>query len=113
MYTVTTKKKVSNMQREEIERRITEKEYLTLMMSSDTHLKQVKKTRYLLTYDNRYYEIDVYPFSNNRAICEIELADENEEVKLPPFIKIVKEVTGDKKFSNFSLAGEIPEELLI
>lgn len=113
VYTVTTKKKVSNMQREEIERRITEKEYLTLMMSSDTHLKQVKKTRYLLTYDNRYYEIDVYPFSNNRAICEIELADENEEVKLPPFIKIVKEVTGDKKFSNFSLASEIPEELLI
>ena len=113
VYTVTTKRKVSDIQREEVERRITEREYLTLMMSSDTQLKQVKKTRYLLTYDNRYYEIDVYPFSKNRAICEIELADENEKVELPPFIKIIREVTDDKKFSNFALASDIPEDLLV
>lgn len=112
VYTVTTKKKVSAMQREEVERRITEKEYLTLMMSSDINLKQVKKVRYLLTYDNRYYEIDVYPFSKNRAICEIELADENETVKLPPFIKIIKEVTGNKAYSNYVLASKVPDDLM-
>ncbi|MBE5738685.1 MAG: hypothetical protein E7354_03055 [Clostridiales bacterium] len=112
VYTVTSKKKISAMQREEVERRITEKEYLTLMMSSDFHLKQVKKTRYLLTYDNRYYEIDVYPFSKKKAICEIELSDKNEEVSLPPFIKIIKEVTGDKAYSNYAFASSIPEDML-
>jgi CYTH domain-containing protein len=62
-------------------------------------------------YNNKYFEIDIYPFAQNRAICEIELLSEDEKFDFPPFINIVKEVTDDKRFSNYSFAKTIPDEM--
>ena len=39
------------------------------------------------------------------------LTNENEKFKLPSFIKLIREVTTDKQFSNRSLAEKIPFEL--
>ena len=33
--------------------------------------KQIRKTRYCLTYESQYFEIDIYPFWNDKAIVEI------------------------------------------
>ena len=51
-----------------------------------------------------YFEIDVYPFWNDKAIAEIELSDENAEIVFPKQIKVIKEVTDDDSFKNASLA---------
>ena len=37
---------------------------------------------------------------------EIELEDMDDTVELPPFLKVVKEVTKDKRFSNYFLASK-------
>ncbi len=113
IFTLTVKKMLSNLTRIETEKRITEREYLNLLNKTDTSLHQVKKSRYCVMENNRYYEIDIYPFSKKSAICEIELNDENEQINLPPYIKLKREVTDDKRFSNHSIAKEIPPELLI
>lgn len=112
IYTLTSKKKVKSATRQETEMRIPQKEYLTLLNNADINLHQIKKTRYCLMDNNKYYEIDIYPFSNATAICEIELTDEVEEFKLPDFIQPIKEVTNDKKYTNYSLAKKIPTDLL-
>lgn len=104
VYFLTTKRKLCGIKRMEIERRLTKEEYLTLLMDADTSKRQIRKTRYCLTYGSRYFEIDVYPFWSDRAIMEIELADENEKVDFPEFIKVVKEVTDDDSYKNASLA---------
>lgn len=104
VYFLTTKRKLCGMKRVEIERRLTKEEYLTLLMDADTSKRQIRKNRYCLTYGSRYFEIDVYPFWSDRAIMEIELADENEKVDFPEFIKVIKEVTGDESYKNSSLA---------
>ena len=65
---------------------------------------EIRKTRYCLTYENQYFEIDVYPFWNDKAIVEIELSDENTEVVFPEQIKVIKEVTDDEAYKNASLA---------
>lgn len=104
VYFLTTKRKLCGIKRVEIERRLTKEEYLTLLMDADTSKRQIRKTRYCLTYGSRYFEIDVYPFWSDRAIMEIELADENEKVDFPEFIKVVKEVTDDDSYKNASLA---------
>ena len=62
-------------------------------------------------HNNKYFEIDVYPFAKNKAICEIELLTEDEKFEFPSFIKVIKEVTDDKTFSNYSFAKSIPEEM--
>lgn len=104
VYFLTTKRKVTDVKRVEIERRLSKDEYLTLLMDADTSKKQIRKTRYCLTYKNQYFEIDVYPFWNDKAIMELELADEKAEIEYPDFIRVIKEVTDDDSYKNSSLA---------
>lgn len=104
IYYKTVKKKISDLKRIEIEKRLSQSEYLSLLMEADTSKRQIRKNRYCLTYDNQYFEIDIYPFWDNQAIAEIELSDENAEVHFPDEIKIIKEVTDDENYKNASLA---------
>lgn len=104
IYYKTIKKKVSEIKRVEVEKRLSQSEYLTLLMEADTTKRQIRKTRYCLTYKGQYFEIDVYPFWNDKAIAEIELSDENAEIVFPKHIKIIKEVTEDELYKNASLA---------
>ena len=46
----------------------------------------------------------VYPFWDSQAIVEIELNDENEEIRFPAELKVIREVTEDDGFKNASLA---------
>ena len=104
VYYKTVKRSISGLKRVEIERRLSKEEYLTLLMEADTSRRQIRKTRYCLTYDNQYFEIDVYPFWQDRAIVEIELSDENAEIRFPKQLKIKAEVTDDETYKNASLA---------
>ena len=104
IYFQTIKRKVSDVKRVEIERRLSQAEYLKLLMEADTTKRQIRKTRYCLTYENQYFEIDVYPFWNDKAIAEIELSDENADIVFPKQIKVIKEVTDDDAYKNASLA---------
>ena len=90
--------------RVEIERRLTEKEYLSLLMQADTTRHSIRKDRYCLADGSQYFEIDVYPFWNDVAIMEIELSKPDEEIRFPEEVEIIKEVTGDVKYSNYELA---------
>lgn len=104
VYFQTTKRKLSPLKRVEIERRLSENEYIRLLMNADTTRRQIRKDRYCLTYENQYFEIDVYPFWNDKAIAEIELSDEAAPITFPKQIKVIKEVTDDESYKNASLA---------
>ncbi len=104
VYFKTVKRRVSDLKRVEIESRLSESEYLTLLMEADTAKRQIRKTRYCLTYENQYFEIDVYPFWDDKAIVEIELCNENTEIVFPKQLEVIKEVTDDENYKNASLA---------
>ncbi len=104
IYFQTIKKNVSSMKRVEIESRLSQEEYIKLLMEADTTKRQIRKTRYCLTHENQYFEIDVYPFWSDKAIVEIELSDENAPIVFPEQIKVIKEVTDDDSYKNASLA---------
>jgi CYTH domain-containing protein len=104
IYYLTTKKPVSDVKRIEIERRLSKDEYLRLLMDADPDRRPIRKTRYCLTHENQYFEIDVYPFWKDQAIAEIELRDENLPVYFPEQLKIRREVTGEEAFKNAALA---------
>ncbi len=104
IYFKTIKKKMSGLKRVEIENRLSKEEYLTLLMDADTTKRQIRKTRYCLTYNGQYFEIDIYPFWKDKAIAEIELRDENAVIDFPKQIKVLKEVTEDEAYKNASLA---------
>ena len=104
VYYLTSKKTLTDMKRVEIERRLTQEEYLSLFLDADTTRRQIRKTRYCLSENDLYYEIDVYPFWQDKAIAEIELSDENAEITFPDLIKVIKEVTDDPNYKNAALA---------
>ncbi len=103
-YYETVKKSISGLKRVEVERRLTEKEYLRLLMDADPGRRTIRKTRYCLMYEGQYFEIDIYPFWSNQAICEIELSDEQASINLPAELKVIREVTDDPAYRNSALA---------
>lgn len=104
IYYKTIKKKISDIKRLELEKRLTKEEYLDLLMNADPDYRQIRKTRYCLTYDKLYYEIDIFPFWKDKAMMEIELNSEDDKISIPPFIKVIDEVTDDENYKNKSLA---------
>ena len=112
VYYLTEKREITGLKRIETERRLTQDEYLELLMQADNKLHTIHKTRYCLSDHNQYFEIDIYPEWDKQAIMEIELRDEDQEVQLPDFIKVIKEVTDDKAYKNYQMAKEMPKMLV-
>lgn len=104
LYYETHKKNITGLKRIEVERRLTKDEYLERLMQTDPTRRPIRKDRYCLTDGNQYFEIDIYPFWNDKAIMEIELSDPNEEIRFPEMIRVIKEVTEDAAYKNYNLA---------
>ena len=104
VYFKTTKRTVTGLKRIEVESRLTKDEYLENLMDADTSKRPIRKDRYCLSEGNRYFEIDVYPFWQDKAIMEIELSKPDDEIIFPDYINVIKEVTDDISYKNASLA---------
>ena len=104
IYTQTIKKIIAGAEHVENERRLSEREYLRLLMKADTDKRQIRKDRYCLTYENQYFEIDVYPLWDDQAIVDLELTDKEATIHFPEEIKVIKEVTDDIAYRNSTLA---------
>ena len=104
IYFKTRKKKVSDLKRVEEEERLSQEEYLALMVQADPAFRPIHKQRYCLSENGLYYEIDIYPEWQDKAIMEIELHSEEQEVIFPEGIEVIREVTGDAAYSNHELA---------
>ena len=110
VYTHTVKYKISNMSRREDEREISREEYELLLKRADPERRTIEKTRYCYTYAGALWEIDVFPFWQDKAIMEIELASEDEAIVFPDNILVIRELTDDKRYTNAAMAKKIPEE---
>ena len=110
-YTETKKVRISGMSAYEDEREITESEFLTLRENIDPDTTPIIKTRHTFVYQSQLFEIDVYPNWQSCAIMETELPSEDTVVEIPSFIKIIKEVTGIKAYSNASMSRVFPKEI--
>ena len=112
VYTETKKIRIDKMSSIEDEREISKDEFLRLSNNQKQGTKAVCKTRFTLRHENFILEIDVYPEWQKTCIMEIELESEAALVKIPDFIEILKEVTGDRKYTNAAMAEKFPEELI-
>jgi CYTH domain-containing protein len=92
---------------EETEREITEKEYQKYLKQSNPDKCAVEKTRFVFKWHDQVFELDLFKgHLKGLAILEIELNDKDDKVELPPFLRVIKEVTKDKRFTNFYLSSK-------
>lgn len=110
VYTHTIKRKISNMSRFEDEREISLEEYEALLLRVDPQRRSIEKIRYCYDYKGALWEIDVFPFWQDKAVMEIELSSENEQICYPENIIIIRELTDDKRYTNAAMAKAIPED---
>jgi adenylate cyclase len=62
----------------------------------------IEKTRYLVPYGGRTWEIDVFQGDNlGLVVAEVELASEGEPLALPPWV--AREVSDDPRYFNANL----------
>lgn len=112
VYIENEKRRVNQLRCEENEREISREEYEELMLRADPELRSIEKRRYRIPYGGHTMEIDVYDFWSDRATLEVELSGEDEALTLPPWLDVVRELTGEAAYKNYALAREVPMEAL-
>ena len=111
-YIHTIKRPLSQLSHEEWEVEVEKAEYEELLRQANPALNPIVKKRYRIPYEGQLLEIDVYEFWQDRATLEIELASEAQEVLLPDWLSIVRELTGERAYKNRFLAECVPMEVL-
>lgn len=92
---------------EETEREISQKEYESSLRNANPEKCTIEKTRFVFKYHDQVFELDLFKgHLKGLAILEIETNDMDAPVELPLFLQLIKEVTKEKKFNNFSLASK-------
>jgi CYTH domain-containing protein len=106
VYHFNQKKLVESGVNEETEYKISESKYNKLLKTIHPDKVTLEKTRFVFDYEDQVFELDVFKGAlKGLVILEIELKDKNQKVNLPPFLKIIEEVTKDDRFNNFELAS--------
>lgn len=116
VYTHTTKYRRGPGSSAEFDRMITPAEHLMALNHRDPDCALIRKKRTCFVWEGRYFELDVYTDwlidGEPLKVLELEVEDLNMRVDLPPFVKIEREVTGDRAFSNRELAKSLHGHVL-
>ena len=51
----------------------------------------------------------MFPFWSDKAFLEVELPSEDTPVTPPDFVRVIREVTDDNRYTNHALAKKLPE----
>lgn len=109
-YIRTFKESLTDMTRIEIEDEISKEEFEFLSSYIRQGYSPIEKHRHSFSMFGFVYEVDIFPFWNDRAYLEIEVDSENTKPPVPDFIQIVKDVTADKRYRNTALAQRVITE---
>lgn len=105
VYVHTTKKNLANGEELVTERQIRSNLYQSLLQQADPYRQEIQKTRKSFIWKGQYFELDNFQRSvSGLMILETKGITEQEAVNFPPFIKVVKDVTGDAHYYNYNIA---------
>lgn len=98
--------KTDRIERESI---ISPRQYAAYLAQAVT--APIRKTRCCFPYQNQYMEMDIYAGESRFVTIEVEGLEASDRVFFPPEIEVIKEITGDKRYSNRAIAensGKLP-----
>ena len=105
-----TRRRLVNGSRLEVEERLTQKVYTHLLEDSGA-VPPLRKLRYSLSYQKQLFQLDVYPFWADQAVLKIEVDEKGGEVVIPPELRVLREVTGERAYKDAVLAVDHRAEL--
>ena len=100
-----TKKRTPSNEQIEIERQVENALYESLLGQADPYRQTIRKRRQSFIWRGQYFELDTYHDAlEGLVILETKGIADQEDVNFPPFLKVVKEVTGNRDYYNHTLA---------
>lgn len=105
VYVHTTKKRISDREQIETERQINSNLYQSLLQQADPYRQTIHKIRKSFIWKGQYFELDDYKQPiDDLMILETKGITEDEMVKFPPFLHVVKDITGNDDYYNYNIA---------
>jgi len=100
-----TKKRTAPGEQIETERQVENALYQSLLQQADPYRQSISKRRQSFIWKGQYFELDTYhgPL-DGLVILETKGVADQEDVNFPPFIRVIKEITGNKEYYNYNLA---------
>jgi CYTH domain-containing protein len=108
LYIHTIKKTISKGTNIEIERFISQAEYVEFLERQDRERFPVSKIRVCFLWKNQYFEMDFICSPIQLNLLELEVMSMDDSISFPSFIPIVREVTGERDYSNAVIATNKP-----
>lgn len=105
VYLQSTTKTISETERIETERNISYNQYVSMLALADPTRQSIHKIRKSFIWEGQYYELDQFIDPDpGFSVLEMDAIAFDEETKFPPFIKVIKDVTGIPRYYNINLA---------
>ena len=104
VYLLNSKKRVSVSEQIETEQQINSNLYITMLQQADPYRRTIEKTRRSFIWKGQFFELDEYKVPEGLMILETKGVAANEDVKMPPFLEAVEDITGRKEYYNYNLA---------
>ena len=100
-----SKKRISDTEIIETERNVDNNLYEQMLQQADPYRATIKKKRQSFIWKGQFFEIDTFlsPI-DDLVMMETKGVAEQETVKVPPFIEILEDVTGNSKYLNYNIA---------
>lgn len=105
VYVHTTKKRISDSEELVTERQINNSLYEMMLTLADPGRQTIRKVRNSFIWKGQYFEVDTYMgHLEGLVILETKGIAEGEPVKVPPFMRILEDITGNEDYFNYTLA---------
>lgn len=102
---LTTRKRVSADEELVTERQVSNALYESLTKQADPYRHPIEKQRQSFIYNGQFFELDTYlGVHSGLVILETKGISCHSELKLPPFLRIVEDITGKTEYYNRHLA---------
>ena len=103
LYSYSEAKYLSTNERIKSDKVLSSRQYYDYSLEIDKNLKPINKERYSFIRDNLFYKLDIFDFDKTKGMLSVQVA-EGQDVNLPDYIKIIKDVTNDENYKNYYLA---------
>lgn len=101
----TTKKKISATEVLVTERQVSNNIYRSMLQQADPYRHTIHKLRKSFIWKGQFFQLDTYiDPTHDLTILESKGIADHEDVKFPPFLRLIKDITGDSQYDNYNIA---------
>ena len=105
VYVHTTKKRTAENEELVTERQINQNLYELMLPLADPMRNTIHKLRHSFIWKGQYFEVDTFLDQlQGLVILETKGITKGEDVRVPPFLQVVEDITGKKDYYNYYLA---------